>query len=260
MRRYIYISAGLHVAIVLFVWIGMPQIVKPKVLPDRVMAVELVTAPPKETPPKPKAEPKPEPKKPEPVKEKPKPVPPKPEPKKAVPPPPKPKPEEKKKPKPKPKEKPKPKPEPKKEESFDLDALSALLDKTPDKKKPEPAPANDNKPAETQQRSAFDGTRMTASEIDAVRQQFYRCWNVPAGARNAEDLVVTLAISLRRDGSLIGPPRLIGAMDQSNPHFRTAAESAIRAVHMCSPLDLPPEKYDRWRDMELTFDPSEMLR
>ena len=37
-------------------------------------------------------------------------------------------------------------------------------------------------------------------------------------------------------------------------------QSAVRAVHKCSPLkNLPPEKYGSWREMEINFDPKEML-
>ena len=38
--------------------------------------------------------------------------------------------------------------------------------------------------------------------------------------------------------------------------FRTIAESARRAVLKASPLrGLPPEKYEAWRDIQLTFRP-----
>ncbi len=46
----------------------------------------------------------------------------------------------------------------------------------------------------------------------------------------------------------------------SDSFFRAAADSALRAVHECSPLkNLPPEKYDTWHYMELNFDPKDML-
>ena len=42
--------------------------------------------------------------------------------------------------------------------------------------------------------------------------------------------------------------------------FRAAADSARRAVQECSPLkNLSPEKYQTWRDMEMTFNPKDML-
>ena len=32
------------------------------------------------------------------------------------------------------------------------------------------------------------GEKLTISEKDAIRRQFYRCWIVPAGAKNLKDL------------------------------------------------------------------------
>jgi hypothetical protein len=47
----------------------------------------------------------------------------------------------------------------------------------------------------------------------------------------------------------------------SDPVFRAAAMSAERALRMpqCTPLALPPDKYDEWQSMTLTFNPKDML-
>jgi hypothetical protein len=46
-----------------------------------------------------------------------------------------------------------------------------------------------------------------------------------------------------------------------DPFYRSAAESALRAVlnPQCSPLKLPPEKFDQWKTLELTFNPKDLL-
>jgi colicin import membrane protein len=44
----------------------------------------------------------------------------------------------------------------------------------------------------------------------------------------------------------------------SDPVFRAFAESAVRAVRSCSPLKLPPESYQVWRNIIFNFDPSLM--
>ena len=48
---------------------------------------------------------------------------------------------------------------------------------------------------------------------------------------------------------------------QSDPFFRAAAESALRAVlnPRCNPLKLPPDKYQQWQTMTLNFDPKDMF-
>ena len=46
----------------------------------------------------------------------------------------------------------------------------------------------------------------------------------------------------------------------SESFYRAAAESAMRAVRVCSPLEgLPTEKYQQWQTLLLNFDPQEML-
>jgi colicin import membrane protein len=41
-----------------------------------------------------------------------------------------------------------------------------------------------------------------------------------------------------------------------DPIFRIFAESAMRAVRACSPLKLPPEQYQVWRNIIFNFDPT----
>ena len=46
---------------------------------------------------------------------------------------------------------------------------------------------------------------------------------------------------------------------QSDPFYRTMAESAVRAVRKTEQIQyLSPKKYEQWRDIKLTFDPREM--
>jgi hypothetical protein len=249
---------------------------------------------------KPPPKPEPEPPKPEPVKAEPAPPPPPPEPEpvKAPPPPPpepekqvavlEPEPEPAPKPKPKPeppkpvaktvepapKPKPRPKPRPKtvakpKKQSFDADRIAALLDKKIKKANstpPRPREEAEKQPPEKTTRptpTRVATQPLTLSEKDAIRVQIERCWSVPAGAKDAENLIVRIRIFLNPDGSLRGQPEIVDRARMEQPgeeYFRTAAESARRAVLKCTPLQqLPVTKYERWRDIELTFNPREML-
>lgn len=104
-------------------------------------------------------------------------------------------------------------------------------------------------------------TRMTAGEMNAVKQQLNRCWSVLAGARYAENLVVDIKLFMNPDRTV----RDARIMDQmrynSDSYFRAAADSALRAVNSprCNPLDLPPDKYDLWKEITVRFDPSKVL-
>jgi hypothetical protein len=104
------------------------------------------------------------------------------------------------------------------------------------------------------------GSQITASEVDLVRQQIARCWNVPAGARDAKDLVVEVRVAVDPDGTV----RQATIVDQgrlSDPFYRAAAESARRAFFnpLCRPLHLPPDKYAIWKDLVVDFSPKDIL-
>jgi hypothetical protein len=233
--------------------------------------------PPPEIAPEPlKAEPLPEPvvkPKPKPVKEvktppkprwKPKP-PPKPVVKKAPP-----------KPKSKPVEVAKVQPKPKKKKKqFNLKRIAALLDKAkkedaPEVKKEPKKTFDQVRPPEPESPKIVSATApiqdfgqpLTISEVDAVKAKIETCWSMPAGARGAENFVVRIRFALNPDGSFRGAPKIIdrGGHAGNEAFYRTASEAALRAVQKCEPYDmLPRAKYKRWQDMEMTFDPKEMM-
>jgi hypothetical protein len=150
---------------------------------------------------------------------------------------------------------------------FSTDRIAALLDKDQKKNLAEQpkqvAKSKTAKPPPATPRPAQPLARsqpMTMSEIDAIRYQIQQCWSVPAGARDAENLVVKIKIFLNTDGSLSKAPEVVGSNRSGDPFYRTAAESARRAVLKCQPLkNLPAEKYSNWREITLTFNPREML-
>jgi len=180
----------------------------------------------------------------------------------SVPPPPEPsvlpKPEEPK-PKPKPPE-PKPKPKPKQDDlAAVLKAVKETAQKEKEKVKTEQPDANAS-PARSNNYNS--NLPMSLSQIDSIKSQVAKCWNVPAGAKNAQDLIVTLRLQLAPDGSVLKVELASESQSRygSDNFFRAAADSARRAIQECSPFkNLPPEKYAIWRDMEMTFDPKEML-
>lgn len=105
------------------------------------------------------------------------------------------------------------------------------------------------------------GPELTISEKDLVRRQIQRCWNLPAGAKNAHEMIISIRMAMNPDGTVQQARILDDARMSTDPFYRTMAESALRAAlnPRCQPFKLPPEKYQRWKDMKLTFDPREML-
>lgn len=154
------------------------------------------------------------------------------------------------------------KPEPKQREnrlaSILNDVLSEKADsesEAPEPAEATPAQASDKAEPKARQRRQLSFTdRITLAAL--IRQQVERCWLVPIGAKNAEDLVVQLRVQLNPDGSLQRAEVVDGARMMSDAFYRTVAESALRAVRKCEPFqDLPPPKYDVWKDLKLTFNP-----
>ncbi|MFZ4541077.1 MAG: hypothetical protein ACOYNL_04600 [Rickettsiales bacterium] len=172
-----------------------------------------------------------------------------------------------------PKEKAKPKAEEKKPPQDDfkklLDSLSKEAEKNNAVKPAAPAPNKDAKDkvnmAENKTRSdaPYDESMpLSISEKDTIRSQFMVCWTMPAGAKDAHTLAARVKVTMQADGtvtSAVLAPEQMGRYN-SDTFFRAAADSAIRAVHKCSPLkNLPPDKYGSWREMELNFDPQDMV-
>ena len=62
---------------------------------------------------------------------------------------------------------------------------------------------------------------------------------------------------MQEAAAFVQPPEVleVGASEFA----RLSAESAVRAVRRCAPYNLPPEKYDSWREILMTFDPREIL-
>ncbi len=103
--------------------------------------------------------------------------------------------------------------------------------------------------------------RLTISQEDALRRQIAQCWNIPSGARNAEDLVVEVLIEVNPDRT-VKEAQVVDQMRLStDSFFRAAAESAMRALRnpKCSPLELPPDQYEQWKTIRFTFDPRDVL-
>jgi outer membrane biosynthesis protein TonB len=271
-RTAFFVSFGLHAVVVVVAYVGLPHLFQAPEPIDYPIVVELVTiaevthAAKVVAKAKPKPQIKPKPKKPAPEKVvklplkpswKPKPPP---KPKKRV---------VKKPPPPKPLVKPLVK-KPKAKRKFDPTRIAALLDKTKrekaslEKQQPAEKPAPPKRVSVVSRNAALSSSApMTISEVDAVRYKIEKCWIVPAGARDAENLIVRIRITLNQDGTIRGSPEIVerSRMNRAGQQFfRIAAESARRAVLKCQPYDmLPQKKYERWREIELTFNPKEML-
>ncbi len=113
--------------------------------------------------------------------------------------------------------------------------------------------------ANSSNRAADTSLPLSLSEVDAFKQQVQKCWSPPTGGIKAEELIVSLRIALNKDGTVQGAPKVVGKSVYRNTFEKIATESAIRAVIRCQPYRLPIDKYERWRDTTLNFNPKEMF-
>jgi hypothetical protein len=68
------------------------------------------------------------------------------------------------------------------------------------------------------------------------------CWQPPAGLTGFPDIEVTARFSLRRDGMLIGIPRITFATSDVAVRARELlTRAALEAIAACTPLRLSPE-------------------
>ena len=145
-----------------------------------------------------------------------------------------------------------------KEEIFDPNSIAALIDKS----KEDLAKTNKKTDKISQsQDNSMDFSELTLSEEDALKAQIFGCWSIPLGLPYNENLLVRIKLKLKPDGTLIKSEILDHArMNMPGQSFyKVLAESALRAIQLCQPLKVPTSGYERWKDLQLNFDPREML-
>ena len=131
--------------------------------------------------------------------------------------------------------------------------MAALIDKA----EPTGSTNTTDQPATAGGKTANPDAKMTADEMSALRERMKSCWNPPQGATSHVELRTVVKVELNEDGSLAGVPQIIEA--PSGTYARSAPESVVRAIRRCEPYTLPAEKYDEWREIEITFDPVDLF-
>ena len=103
---------------------------------------------------------------------------------------------------------------------------------------------------------------LSISEIDVLRQQLSNCWNAPAGAIIDVGMFVSINAKVLQNGNVVpNSVRLIDTnISKSNPFYEPITDSALRTLlnPECNPLNLPSDKYEKWKNITITFDYSIM--
>jgi len=146
-----------------------------------------------------------------------------------------------------------------KKELVDTNQIAALIDKA--KEESAKVEKQDNKLTQSSVKNSF-ATGLTLSEEDALRAQIFGCWTVPLGLPYDDNLLVRIKLELKQDGT-ISKSEILDHERMNRPgqkFYKDLAESALRAVRICQPLKVPQTGYEKWKNIQLNFNPTEMLK
>ncbi len=146
-----------------------------------------------------------------------------------------------------------------KKEIINSNEIAALIDKA--KEQEVIKQKNFNKLTQSSVKNSF-ATGLTLSEEDALRAQIFGCWSVPLGLPYDNNLLVRIKLELKKDGTIM-KSEILDHERMNRPgqkFYKILAESALRAVRLCQPLRVPPTGYEKWKNIQLNFDPTEMLQ
>ena len=96
-------------------------------------------------------------------------------------------------------------------------------------------------------------TTLPKALLAEVIAQAKRCWAIPDGWSDPRQVSVTLRFQLEPDGSLAGDPDVVEF--PATNIGAAAAKAALTAVKQCGPYRLPADKYEQWRDIQLSLAP-----
>ncbi len=102
-----------------------------------------------------------------------------------------------------------------------------------------------------------------ATIVDYMKTRITQCFSMPSGAEDISRMRVVVQIQLTQDGKVIGVPTVLESFGQTSENagfFRAFTESTKRAILRCQPYVLPPEKFQFWREQEINFNPSDLIR
>lgn len=111
----------------------------------------------------------------------------------------------------------------------------------------------------------FDAeSNLSMSEISAIRSQISQAWRVTAfsGGKDNKSMKVIIAVKVDSSGEVtdmkVKTRQVPAGVDSAV--YNAFVDSVIRAIKTASPLqNLPEDKHETWREMELTFDSSGMI-
>lgn len=105
------------------------------------------------------------------------------------------------------------------------------------------------------------GAGIAEGDFDIISSQIYPHWNVSGGVKNAENIIIDIRVKLKETGEVI--PSSIEILNKKRYAedyiFRAAADSAKHAILEASPLKIPRDKMNMFKNFVVRFNLKEAL-
>ncbi len=113
-----------------------------------------------------------------------------------------------------------------------------------------------NRAASPAPAAASVGPAQKAALDAEIRRQIKPYWKSPSGA-DVEQLRTIVQVELNKDGSIADGPDVIqttGTTDANRTQVKLHQELAVKAIRLAAPFRLPPDLYDGWKSLRISFD------
>lgn len=131
--------------------------------------------------------------------------------------------------------------------------------KKTDSKKEKPTSAPRKKTVVKVKREVLSLDRtMTVSVVDALRVALTRCWNIDTTRDDLEDIRLTAHLKMLPTGVVDRIWFESESRAQTDPSYAYVLDTVKAAIRTCSPFSmLPRGEFEAWKNMTLTFYPSQ---
>lgn len=101
---------------------------------------------------------------------------------------------------------------------------------------------------------------LTATQQDVIKQRLSRCWNIPIGIKNIQNIKIDVRLELNDDGS-VHKITILRTANCDRNDIEIVQNSIYRALNSreFSPLPFDRATYASWKVIDLCFYPGDML-
>ncbi|WP_257165539.1 hypothetical protein [Bradyrhizobium sp. SRS-191] len=116
-----------------------------------------------------------------------------------------------------------------------------------------------NAPEDGQETGAMATTNLAANLETALRQRVRSCAHLASSMSPSDRVLVRLRFAMTPDGRLATEPEVREVIAPLKA--AQLKESAVQALNACQPYTmLPPDRYDEWKVIEMSFTPQDFSR